>query len=608
MSIFNASPPTLDTPTLDTSVLNGGTSPFTPNLTNPFEGPVQDFTVNPTPSLPTSSFSSGKYVEQKYNEMVHKIELYLDNSGTFDGNEKKYHINPSAVINLSIIDTINDWVVEGSLTIIYLPDDITPKQKKTLGQFKDTITGAEDNANLLKTYNFRGDGFDLLRVMIAPLPNSSQTKVDDDLKIDSGDPLWYLSYIFSVYDIDDLNEVPGLKGPAASYLKCVRLKFRDARYQILKTTNLEYSTALSPEATIDPNLANGSLGVLPTGKAMLEVFNQALSNPDVGIGALEFFQLPGSEDWDDGAANVFYTSPASYSAADDLDYLYAHHVSSQKELLPGVNDICMLHTKRNDTPELIEPICLTPISKFFEKAGKDSNNPGELQLEHFFITTHSEESIDPSTTFKAPIGGNNKNIDIKTFKYGQIISYSFLDMSPDINSGAFYTAPVYSVDIGKRQFNIQFKNNDVETARKAIAEGYISNLFSGGGTPEQRFLPIIHKTKKNINVFPTFSLNGDNELVRQRNGIHQLLYTGLFQNACICFKTFGLTIRESGTFIGIDKSGGSTDTDYNNKLYGQWFVVKVEHIFEAGAYMNIIYAVKINRFKEIQQDFLETTL
>ena len=492
------------------------------------------------------------------------------------------------------------------MTIIYLPDDISPKQKKTLGQSKETITGAEENADLLKSYNFRGDGFDLLRVMIAPLPKPSQNRVRDDLIIESNDPLWYLSYIFSVYDIDDLNEVPGLKGPAASYLKCVRLKFRDARYQILKTTNLEYSTALSPDATFDPNLANGSLGVLPTGKAILEVLNKSLSNPDVGIGALEFYQLPGSEDWDDGAANVFYTSPASYSAADDLDYLYAHHVSSQKELLPGINDICMLHTKRNDTPELIEPICLTPISKFFEKAGNDQ--PGELQLEHFFVTSHSEELPTASYTFKAPIGGNDSNIDIKTFKYGQIISYSFLDMSPDINSGAFYTAPVYSVDIGKRQFNIQFKNNDVETARKAIAEGYISKLFSGGGTPEQRFLPVIHKTKKNINVFPTFSLNGDNELVRQRNGIHQLLYTGLFQNACICFKTFGLTIRESGSFIGIDRTGGSPDTDYNNKLYGQWFVVKVDHVFEAGAYMNVIYAVKINRFKELQRDFTETTL
>lgn len=69
----------------------------------------------------------------------------------------------------------------------------------------------------------------------------------------------------------------------------------------------------------------------------------------------------------------------------------------------------------------------------------------------------------------------------------------------------------------------------------------------------------------------------------------------MFQNACICFKTYGLTLRESGTFIGIDKTEGCADNDYNNKLYGQWFVVKVDHLFEAGAYMNVIYAVKLHR-------------
>ena len=70
----------------------------------------------------------------------------------------------------------------------------------------------------------------------------------------------------------------------------------------------------------------------------------------------------------------------------------------------------------------------------------------------------------------------------------------------------------------------------------------------------------------------------------------------MFQNACICFKTLGLSLRKSGTFIGIDKAGGSEDNDFNNKLYGQYFVVKVDHIFEAGAYVNQIYAIKLHRF------------
>ena len=123
-------------------------------------------------------------------------------------------------------------------------------------------------------------------------------------------------------------------------------------------------------------------------------------------------------------------------------------------------------------------------------------------------------------------------------------------------------------------------------------------------------MPTIHKSKKDRNIFPVYTLNGDDtkdgSLVRQKNGIHQLLYTGLFQNACICFKTFGLTLRESGTFIGIDKADKSENTDFSNKIYGQWFVVKVEHSFEAGIYMNNIYAIKIHRFEELKKAFEKT--
>ena len=131
-------------------------------------------------------------------------------------------------------------------------------------------------------------------------------------------------------------------------------------------------------------------------------------------------------------------------------------------------------------------------------------------------------------------------------------------------------------------------------------------MFKEGENTEELFLPTIHKNKKDLNVFPTFSLNGNNTAVRQRNGLHDLLYTGVFQNACICFKVLGLTYRESGTFIGIDKTSGCADNDYNNKLFGQWFVVKVDHIFEAGIHMNIIYAVKIHRFKKQETKFEKT--
>lgn len=622
-------------PTYDTSSLNQPTNTFTPspeNLQNPFSGPAPSLapgsqqaasaprniltgngpislTYNPKLLEPTSGFSSGIIVKQHFNQWEHNVEMYLDNSGNFDGS-RRYPINPAAVINLSITDTLNNWVVDGSMLLMYLPEGSPTSKKDNAGNpSKTQIKGARDTGALLSQYEFRGDGYDLLRIMIQPVPTNpsknAEFKRTAPVDIKANDPLWTLSYLFSVYDIEDLSEVPGIVGQASSYLRCLRLKFRDVRYEILKTTNLEYSTATTKDykqylsfGSPEP-LANGMDGernprALKTGLAILDIWNNALARPDEGTktGSLEFLQQL-SPDWNAGSSEIFYTSPAQYSAADDIEYIFSQHIGPPLEGDPNLNDVCFMHTKRPSTGQLLEEVCITPLTNFF----KDST---DLQLERFTITNHTDEELDPGSLIqKAP----NNSKSLTTFKYGQIIAYSLMDMSPEINSTTFTTTPVYSIDIGKRQFNIEFKGNDLITTRKLIASEYIKNVFKGSSDNEKLFLPTLHKTKEKTNLFPTFSLNGDNKLVRQKNGFHKLLYTGLFQNACICFKTFGLTLRESGSFIAIDGASGSKNTDYANKLCGQWFVVQVDHIFEAGSYMNVIYAVKVHRHNERQASF-----
>jgi len=629
------------TPTIETAIpaskplgseLNSSSSSFqptslnlqanqqAPSVSQPIldaKQPVKLTTPNPPGEQPKSGFDTGEYQIVRYNDLEYKIELWLDNSGNFEINTKnQFFINPQSVINMDLTDTLNDWVVGGSLVFMYIPEnaDVSGQLKNTGQAQKTQIKGAIENGKTLDSYEFRGDGYDMLRLSLKPVASNPQTAKDSNgIVIKENEPKWTLSYLFSITEVEDLSQSSQIKGPISSYIKLLRLKFHDVRYQILKTTNLEYSTAQSPEKEIDQNLANGSLGVLPTGKALLEVLNKALADSEQiakGNTSLEFYQLPGDKDWDEGLeSKIFYTSPAEYSALDDIDYIYAHHIGP-KITGTEVNDFCVMHSKRSTIPGGLDKICLTPLEKIFKEATtQDKGSAGSLQLEHFFVTTHTkeEEDVDPSRgQYKAPNPTTNQNV-LKTFKYGQIVSYSFVDMSPTVNSNSFTTTPVYSVDIGKRQFNIQFKNNDVASARKVISNGYINNLFKGSdGNLEDLFLPVIHKSKKDRCVFPAFSLNGDNEKVRQRNGIHQLMYTGLFQNACICFKTLGLTLREPGTFIGIDKTLGCVDSDYNNKLYGQYLVVRVDHVFEQGAYLNTIWAIKIHRFKKRETTFNNT--
>ena len=571
--------------------------------------PTQTNTVKTNPLAGPSRFDSKNYSEQKYNEVYHDVDLYLDNSGNFDA-PRRYHINPAAVLGLYISDTVNDWVVDGYITFMYLPEGAEDLQKIETGQTADTpITGevkaAAQNGDTLRSYLFRGDGYDLLRVMIMPKSTGNDP---GGIDITSNDTKWMLSYLFSIYDVEDVNDIPQLQGTASTYMKCLKLKFHDVRYQMLQTSNLEYSSAEPKnrdlyKANFESEIAP-SQGVMYTGTMLKDLMNYALTDPTLG-GCPEFKVGEDEKSWDKGKAELFYTSPAQWSALDDVNYIFSHHISEVELGGEGdtmkANDMCLLHTDRATTFPHIEEIKLTPLSDFFKKAG-GKNGPGELQREHFFVTSNTQET-NITNVHRAPVGGDGKTVDVKTARYGQIMSYSFVDMSPSVNSNMFCSTPVYSVDIAERQFNMEFKGNDVISARRLISKSYISQLFNEGDNPEDLFLPTIHKNKTDVNIFPTFSLNGNNPGIRQRNGMHHLLYTGVFQNACICFKVYGLTLRESGTFIGIDKIEGCADNDYNNKLYGQWFVVKVEHMFEAGAYINIIYAVKVHRHKPQQAQF-----
>lgn len=561
---------------------------------------------------PEASYTGAQKTIQKYNEVDHEIDLYLDNG------DSKFYINPAAVLNMTIDDTLVNWVVDASITFMYLPDDAPGDLGKISGQSSDTIIkGAKENADGLKTYQFRADGFDKLRISLCPISQTfGEGKNQDVLNISSGDPKWTLSYIFSVYDVEDVNDAPGLKGPLAKYLKCLKLSLRDIRCQVLKSANIEYSTSYSPDGNPGSMLANGNPQLtLKTGLIMKEILDKVLTDEDLGGDAS--FGFRGSEDWDEGGSEIFYTSPAQWSALDDINYVYGQHTSTTTVGKGDIKDFSLLYAKRSQTGSgYISDLCLGPVSKLFETA-LDGSEAGEDQIEHFFVTSHTTEDSVTNRTWKAPFSQSTDR-DLKTFKFGQIISYSYVDISPEFNTHAFTNTPVYSVDIGQRIFDMKFTQNTVEEARDAIGESYISKLFSEGGSPTSLFLPTIHTHKsygagtkaQGSNVFPVFSLNGEqNELAaitRQKNGIAQLLYTGLFHTSCICFTTFGLTHREPGKFIGIDDVNKSEDTDYNNKVFGQYFIIKVVHGFEAGAYINSIYALKLHRVKQAQLAFPNT--
>jgi hypothetical protein len=556
--------------------------------------------------------------QTKFNEVNHEFEIYLD-GGFGETDTRRFPINPNSIVNLSIEDTLADWVVRGSLTIFYNPESGSVKTAKSTGQNRKATTGVKETETK-PFYTFRGDGYDFLRIRIKPKLSGSNIPGATTLKIT--DPVaWSLSYYFSIYDVEDIKLPPGAQNHASATIKCIKLYFWDSWYQKMITNTLEYSTALSLNAERENNY-----DVLPTGRAMKEIINLSLGqNPSQEKYSdttfvdpiLNVNYEPVGTDWELGPAYIFYTTPTNTNAYDSLMYIYDKHVSDDKISIPPtisaprggtegptLNDYSLLKKERGPTENDVGVFSLKSTSSYFKKAGKSANSPGDYQYEHFFLQGYADRDR-PVKTLRGPVSDTNSDVkDLKSLKYGTITNYQFVDMSALTNSTAFVNSPVYSFDFTNRKFNIEFQNNTVEAARDFMNKKYISEVYKNDRSDLKKlFLITLNNDKQNKNVKPVFSPYGDNPLIRQSAGFHKLLYVGLFQNAAINFRTLGLTIREPGRFIAIDRPEGVDTGDFEDKFYGQWFIVNVNHIFESEVYYNEITAIKLHRFQELTSNF-----
>jgi hypothetical protein len=539
----------------------------------------------------------------KYNEQEYEFEMYLD-SGAGESDQRKYSINPNAIVNLNIEETLADWVTKGVLTIY------------------DSFNALENTTNTTgilgegPKYIFRNDGNDILYIRLFPKLK--------DLNLEVNQVHWELVYRFSIYDVEDIDLPPGAQNQASVSTKCKKFYFWDLWYHRMITNTLEYSTALSrvaPSKNYNGPVTD-ELRSIPTGIAMKEIIDKTLGGYfNIKGNVLDIAGGPNKE-WDVGATNIFYTAPASNSAYDSLMDVYCRHVSTTKystaplrtTLRGGIegtsdNDFCILYKERGPTPGDEGYLALKPMSEFFDKAGKDT--PGDYQIEHFYIQDYApSEKIVPKVNRAPVLGRQDLQKDTSLGAYSQITSYRFVDISPFTNATEFVNNPVYSFDFLNRTFSAEFKQNTVMTARDFMTKKYISRLATARDSDESLFLLTLEKIKENQNVKPVYSLyGGDDEnhkLARQADGLQKLLKTGVFQNACINFRCLGSTNREPGRFIAIDRQDGIEDNNFNNKLYGQWFVINIRHIFEGGIYYNEVTAVKLHRFKSLDVNFTGT--
>lgn len=563
----------------------------------------------------------------KFNQLAYEVELYLDNGVS------QYAINSNAIIALNIEESLSNWAAQGTISFLYDPESGTGTFSSVTGQRADATT----NVNELPSkpfYVFRNDGSDLLRVRLVPkLQTTAGGAADNNNNIpDNIDKvMWSLSYLFSVYDAEDVDNLPGAKGQASATLKGLKLYFWDSWYQKMITNTLEYSTGLSPLLNGSSQTAPSSFynsATIPTGSAIKEIIEQSLSDI-IKVGSnnnaapnpnewttpyINYDPVGTGKDWDQGGGEIFFTAPADSTAAECLDYVYSYHVSGDLDAGGTTNiprDFCLLTKERGPTELDVGYFSLKPLASYYQKAGKTADAPGEYQYEHFYLQTYTDPNKRPGAKKQRgpTLEGNNNKLDMKLMKYNMITNYRFIDISALTNSQQFCTAPVYSFNFSKRQYNVEFETNSVTTARTFMDNNYISELYTENGqgrAAEGLFLITLNQDKKDKDIKPVFSLYGDNSVLRQADGLQKLLKTGIYQNSCVHFRTLGLPFREPGRFISIDKTEGVESSAYADKFYGQWFVIDIQHIFEPGVYYNDITAVKINRFKPLDPIFPNT--
>jgi hypothetical protein len=515
----------------------------------PFDYKQTSFNNGLPNNTPGSTLPDTRGIEFNYNNQTFLVQIVLNNLIASSART----IQPDAIIDLVINDTLTDWIVNGYIVI------------------RNTFNTIENN------YSFRNDGYDTLSVRLYPTnPQVVGPVKNTQPSADYNQKEWELNYLFSIYYIEDIPLPPGADGAASASIKCKKLYFRDIRYQLLNTKIIQYSTALSPKVD---NITANSTDIqrsISTGDMIKEVIQKGITDSSL----INF-----NTDWDTGASKLFYTSPADCTAYDDLKYALDRHISSKA--LGNTNDFCILSIERGPNFGDKGQFTLRPMTDYFNKAGKET--AGKYFIENFFLQ-HPDDKETPN------IGHTRTPKKITYTSYSRIHQFEYIEINPETNAKQFVSRPVYSFDLNKRQFNIEFQDNDVATAKNFINNNYISQLPTKG---KDNFQIVLDSSKKDLNLKPTFSLYGaSDKRAREADGILDLLKIGVFQNAIITFTVPGLTSREVGRFIGIDYiNGGTLNNKFDDRLCGQWFIIDVKHIFRGAVYNNEITAIKLYKFQ-----------
>jgi len=519
---------------------------------------------------------------------------------------KAQNIKPSSIKSLIIEDTFNNFYQQGSIVIDNSFDVIerdTPDlQSQTNPSYYNNAGQSAQNQE--SGFVFRGEARDLLHIEIMPLLDGTAV---DSMGSEDGQRLYRMSYDFAIYNSE---EITGDQ-PDQKFKK---LYFWDLYYQLLREKNVAFSTATlpsfydeagNPNADGEPSGDNG----IETGIALKEFLKAAFPKDD-GYSIAFSTNIPGTAsnaqtndatmdaqntDWDIGGTKIFFSTPANYKAIDCVNYILSRHVSNADSDF----DQCFLHLER-----FPREFSLKSVKQFFDEAYNPSNDsPGNLYVETVKLggTTNQDGKSSPEAYF-------TPSKALYFDRIGTIKSFSFDNMAGVYSQQRLVPYLVHSYDYENKQFSIDIERNGIEQSMKTYQANYVNKMNSSSEAPAYpNFAPgQLRFTNKNVhNVFSVIEQSPDQRLNFGRN---KFLRTSVIMNNLMSFRLPGVTHRQAGSFIGIDRDGAIPASSFDNKLLGIYMILEVKHIFNGNEYFNDLHCVKTYNFKQLDDTVEDTEL
>ncbi len=436
--------------------------------------------------------------------------------------------------------------------------------------FQRLATNQEDTEfnpelNVLKGYNFRGDGRDFVFIEMLPVETTNQSFGVQD---EDYNKIFGYRNLFVCIGEDEKN-INGEKIKTYELLDFDEKLMRE-RKSFFSTGNLATSLSGIPNTM----LSNKDREV-ETGTCIKNLLKDTLLAKTLN----QIVDIEGEEtpDFETGLSKIFYTSPADNSAYDDLMYLYSKHVSDKTN-----NDFSILK-KDNFTNKF----SLEGVSEKFNKAYNKSNNTaGKYNLEKIIITGSSDGGSLIQNDKKIPntIASFGQNSDVQDI--------NFFNTDSLINSDKIVTKVLNSYNYGDKIFNVDKDSSDIVNARDTFNNNYVSSMKGKNGNPYPNL--VLNQTKSlNLGFDNEYSLYGDNTNLRKSESINKLLKSSLVTNLGVEIQLKGQLFRKSGRFISLDREGEYPENLFDKKFLGIYFILNVDHIFvDDTQYFNKILAVK----------------